>query len=167
MTYDRSILGYHSRKIVKNLLEMARLKKGMTVLDYGCEEQMLKKHIPKGVQYIGYDIKPEYTDIHDYTKVRPDVVIMSNILEHIPLEETREIFQNFKTMGVKRLVISYPMDNWISQLLTPFLTRNAPMVWLIHIAEPKRIAEELFKAFGEPIKARFINYTQIMGVYKL
>lgn len=91
----------------------ANLKKGDTILDFGCGIGQLKKTIPEH-NVIGYDIDPKLTGIKDYKKVKANKVFVLDVFEHIPEKEIRRILRNFKKFyGEFTLVAAIPTENWL------------------------------------------------------
>ena len=57
-------IAYH-RYILNQAVKEATLQPGMHILDYGCGRQELRKALPPGVHYTGYDLNPALTDVPD------------------------------------------------------------------------------------------------------
>jgi choline dehydrogenase-like flavoprotein len=79
---------YHHH-VLKTCVKMMNLKPGMTVLDYGCSGQQLKKHLPPGVKYVGYDVRPEWSDIDE-----------SELLDHYDVIFIIQVFFYFDRQGL-------------------------------------------------------------------
>ncbi len=119
MPYDHwnPLVRFYFNGILKKAVKLADLKTGETVLDFGCESQQLKKFIPKGVKYVGFDIVPGNSDLKDYRQARPNVVFALSVLEHLEEKELEYTLNDFKQMGVKKLVVSLPTEHFISKIL--------------------------------------------------
>ena len=91
------------------------------ILDFGCSSQQLKKILIKRkieFNYVGYDIDSKYSDIDDYTKLHPDYIFCINVLEHLSINELREVLHNFKKMNKDvRIISAVPGKNFLSDFL--------------------------------------------------
>jgi len=96
----------------KKILKMADLKGNETILDFGCGAQSLKKSLPEGCKYIGFDVVSEYSDIKDYKKLKDvDVVFSLSVFEHLSPKDLESNLRTFKKMGVKKLVVELPRED--------------------------------------------------------
>lgn len=102
---------YYFGRIKKILCSWIEDRSGVA-LDFGCGQQRLKKHLPRGVGYIGYDIIPAYTDIDDYRRTSPDYFFSISSFEHVTHEELDEILRWInRTASIRQIFIDLPIDN--------------------------------------------------------
>lgn len=101
---------YYFGKIKKILCSWIKIKEGIA-LDFGCGSQRLKKFLPPGIKYIGYDIIPEYTDIDDYKKTNPDIFFAISTFEHLLDEEIEEVLKWIASSNIQQILISIPINN--------------------------------------------------------
>ncbi|MDD5148589.1 MAG: hypothetical protein PHH08_03955 [Candidatus ainarchaeum sp.] len=110
-------LKYYFYGSLKESAKLAQVKPGETVLDFGCNNKMLKKYLPE-CNYIGYDIDPKYSDVKDYTTVRPDTVFSVSVFEYLTEEELDSVAGDFIKMGAKQLITGQPTVNTIGKILS-------------------------------------------------
>ena len=117
---NRFIAVYHNL-ILRLCARMSGVRPGMRVLDYGCGKQMLKKHLPAGVDYVGYDLEPAFSDITDPSKDRYDAVFAIQMLmypDELGLRELTSMFANV----TGRVVVMMPAQGFIKRrVLDPIL----------------------------------------------
>lgn len=132
--YQRSALiaAYH-RRVLKECVKIAKLSPGMSVLDYGCGGQELKKLLPQGVRYTGYDLVPEFSDIADPTDGTYDVVFAIQMMQYPDRAGQEELAALFARLA-GTLVVMLPSQNMFKR----------------HILDPifglKKDADETFRA---------------------
>jgi len=99
-TFQRAIGGFSAR--VKAINEYLSLKQGQVVVDIGCGPGHIAAHLPRGVDYHGFDIEPQYIEyakrhfggvaafhcrMFDADAARTvglaDVVMMNGVLHHM------------------------------------------------------------------------------------
>jgi len=120
--YERSrlIAAYH-QFILRRCAKLADLRPGMRVLDYGCGRQMLRRCLPAGVQYMGYDLTPEFSDIHDPTGRHFDVVFAIQMLMYPDDAGLRELTGTFAAI-TETVVAMLPAQGFIKKnLIDPLL----------------------------------------------
>ncbi len=102
---------------VRIALNMAKLKKSDKILDFGCGAGWIKNNvIKKGYDAVGYDVVPHQSDVEDYQVLSPNKIFASDVFEHIPKEEIKEIIRNFKKMNPGfELVVIIPSEGWLSR----------------------------------------------------
>ncbi len=102
---------------VRAISEFIGIKPGMRVIDIGCGPGYIVKHLPGGVDYIGFDIDPSYIAhankkfgsrgsffcrLFDAAAARDfapaDVVMMNGVLHHIPDDILTETLQNVRAV---------------------------------------------------------------------
>ena len=100
---------------VKAIAEYLSLRSGMRVIDIGCGPGYLLRHLPRGIDYIGFDIDQAYIDharrafgqlgrfhcrYFDADAAREfagaDVVMMNGVLHHISDQELGGILANVR-----------------------------------------------------------------------
>ena len=102
-------------------IKMARLKKSDVILDFGCGGGWLERKL-KDYKIYGYDSNPEKTFIQDFKKIKPSKIFVLDVFEHIPLEEIKNILEDFKKMSSKfDLIVSVPTENWLSRKMRKLL----------------------------------------------
>ena len=96
-------------------------KNNPLILDFGCSCQQLKKILKdkkRNFQYLGYDIDKKYSDVNDYTKIKPDYTFCINVLEHLNKKELQQLLNNLKSMNKNiRLITAIPKMNFLSNFL--------------------------------------------------
>lgn len=115
--YYRGLAKLYFVRIVDTIIRLGRLRqeKGI-ILDFGCGYQYLKKRLNKS-NVLGYDIIPELSDVRDYKKLKPAVIVCNNVLEHFPLDEIEKLLHAFKKMNSSTLLITAtPTENFISRI---------------------------------------------------
>lgn len=135
----------------KRTIEIAGLSKGDTVLDFGCETQELKKLLPRGINYVGYDVDEKYSSVKDYTKVKANVVIANHVLEHLTMEQLQEFIVNVKKIKPKLLIVSLPLDGIFigsfKRFAAIFIGGGYFRHDIEHLTEWRKICNELYKNF--------------------
>src|SRR5437763_513367 len=53
---------YHQHIIIPRVLQLLELQKGDSLLDLGCGQGILARHIPKETAYLGIDLSPALID---------------------------------------------------------------------------------------------------------
>ncbi len=117
--YSRNpVIRWYQWGRLKKAVKIAGLKGNETVLDFGCNFQALKRVLPKGCKYIGFDSVPNYSDISDYSKLKNvDVAFALFVFEHLREKEVESVLQNFKKMGIKKLVVELPWEESMASRL--------------------------------------------------
>lgn len=113
---------YYFGKVMKILCSWIEIKEGLA-LDFGCGAQRLTKFLPSGIRYIGYDIIPEYTDVDDYKKTKPDIFFAISSFEHVTHEELDEVLKWIKSSPqIKQVFVGLPVNNnrWLLWTLMGF-----------------------------------------------
>jgi len=108
---SRLIAMYH-HWVLKNAAAMARLSAGMCVLDYGCSGQQLRRTLPHGVHYVGYDIREEVSDIRDPSECSYDVVFAVQVLYYLNLEGLRQVVDLFANI-TEMVIVMCPRRNFV------------------------------------------------------
>lgn len=104
-------------KILETLIAFGGLKdeKGV-ILDYGCGMGHLKKKLPNS-NIVGYDILPELSDVADCKTLSPEKIVLSGVLEHLPLEEIENLLKDFIKMNPRAILLVFlPTENMVSEI---------------------------------------------------
>ena len=126
--YYNGIAGIYFRRVLRTIISMGKLRKrdGL-ILDFGCGVGHLKAALPTK-HVIGYDIIKEVTDVDDYKHLKPEVIVCNAVLEHLSLDELKEVVSDFKTMNRDVLILTaLPTENFISKIgmvLTGYTTAH-------------------------------------------
>lgn len=115
--YYKGFAGIYFRKILNTIIKFGDLKnENDIILDFGCGVGHLKKTLKKN-NIINYDIDPALTEIVDYKKIKPKIIILSGVLEHLYLKEIQALLTEFLAMNNKaELLVYLPTENWISKI---------------------------------------------------
>lgn len=122
-----------------------------SVLDIGCYEKYLERHIPERVKYVGVDIYGR-PDIHldlDKKENLPfkddsfDLVVCADVLEH--LENIHFIFDELIRISNKYVLIALP--NPLSGVFSYFLGRNYSELF-----EKQKKFGKYMKFYGLPLE---------------
>lgn len=96
----------------KKCIELAELNPDDVILDFGCGGKYLKKNLPD-YNIICYDANPDFTEIEDYTIVKPNKIFAIDVLEHLKSKEIIETIKNFKKMNDNFiLIMATSNENW-------------------------------------------------------
>lgn len=144
-------------------VNMAGLKRGDVVLDFGCGSGYLKNKLKsEGHNALGYDITPEHSDVKDYRTLKPNKILSLDVLEHIPKEEIRKIIEDFKKMNDNfYLVLAIPTENFLSRKMRRLFGK--PERVPDHVTTLKEIVQ-IMKDSGLEVK-RKLNYFTITHLY--
>lgn len=115
--YYKGIGRIYFNRILNKIIKLGNLhNESGLILDFGCGHNHLKRRlISKNV--VGYDIIPELSDVKDYKKLKPNVIICNNILEHFTESGIRKKISEFKRMNKNcKLIIAIPTENWLSKV---------------------------------------------------
>ena len=152
--YERSrlIAAYH-HFILSRCAKLAALRPGMSALDYGCGRQMLRRHLPPGVQYTGYDLTPEFSDIEDPTGRRFEVIFAIQMLMYPDDAGLRELTAAFAKMS-DAVVAMMPAQGFVKKhLVDPLLGLKAAADTTFRSRPPR-----VYELLGERFKcARMIH----------
>jgi hypothetical protein len=117
---NRFIAAYH-HFILRRCVRLAGVRSGMSVLDYGCGRQMLRRHLPTDVRYNGYDLNPEFSDITDPTSGRYNVVFAIQMLMYPDNAGLKELIAAFAGM-TETVVAMLPAQGFVKKnLIDPVL----------------------------------------------
>ncbi|MEK6861790.1 MAG: methyltransferase domain-containing protein [Nanoarchaeota archaeon] len=115
--YYKGVGGIYFKKILDKIIKIGNLdQENGIILDFGCGHNHLKRRLDNK-KVIGYDIIPDLSGIRDYRKLKPDVIVCNNILEHFTKPEVIIKIKEFKKMNKNsRLITATPTENWLSKL---------------------------------------------------
>ena len=141
-------------------IELAKLKKTDTILDFGCGGGWLEKKL-KNYQIYGYDINPKKTFITDYKEIVPTKIFALDVFEHIPIEEVKRIIEDFKKLNSSfEIIVSIPTENWVSKKMRQFVGKSeVPEEHITRYEEILKILRENFKV------RRKINFCTVSHIF--
>jgi len=115
--YYRGLAGMYFRRVLRTIISMGNLKaEPGLILDFGCGVGHLKRAIPAR-NVIGYDILPENTDVKDYRKLKPDIIVCNAVLEYLDERQLRQALDDFRKMNPKAvLLVALPTENIVSKI---------------------------------------------------
>lgn len=116
-------------------------KKSDAILDFGCGKGYLKKR-NKDFKIINYDIVKELSEVEDYTKTNPDVIVCCHVFEHLGENEIKTHLRNFKKMNPKILIVATPIENLLSKGGMFLMGKNSHAGHITTLKEINRIFEE-------------------------
>jgi len=143
---------YH-RWVLRRCVALADLAPGMSVLDYGCGRGLLRRWLPAGVRYSGYDIVPHLTEIEEPRSGRWDCIFAIQVMMYIDEGGLREWVEAFRQRA-PQLVVALPSRNFVKdRILDPLLGLSAERQRLVR-SLPGEIYRQLATGFT---RTDFIN----------
>ena len=110
---DGSVLiAAYNRLVLGQAVRMACLRSGMHVLDYGCGHQQLRKALPPGVRYTGYDAVAKLSEVEDPRGGPYDLVFALQVLMYLDARGLGEWVETFAA-ATKDLVVMVPARNFL------------------------------------------------------
>lgn len=152
--YYKGLSKIYFQKILDTIIDYGDLhnEKGL-ILDFGCGLGHLKKRL-KGKNIIGYDVIKELSDVSDYRKLKPTKIVLSGVLEHIYLDEIKEILKDFKKMNKNaHLLVFLPTENFISKIA--MILAGESHAHDDHVSKYKDI-NELIEKYYYPEKRKYL-----------
>jgi len=144
---------------VDKAIELANLKKEDIILDFGCGGGWLEKKL-RNFKIYGYDSNPEKTIIKDYMEIKPTKIFILDVLEHIPINEIREIIDNFKKINNHfQIIVSIPTENLNSRKMRKLVGK--PEIPEEHITKYNEILRILKDNFRLKKKINFFTVSHI------
>jgi hypothetical protein len=120
--YRRSpIMAAYHRSVLRKTVKLSGVQPGMTVLDYGCGRQMLKKALPTGVNYTGYDLVPEFSDVADPSVRQYDIVFAIQVLMYPSEDGLSEVAATFAAITQKVVIMVPSQTSFKRYFLDPLL----------------------------------------------
>jgi len=86
------------------------------ILDFGCGQGYLTKALGYPKNVIGYDIIESLTEVKDYKKLNPKVMVCSGVLEHMTTEEINDLMIWCQERNIKKLLVFLPTENIVSKI---------------------------------------------------
>ena len=111
----RLVTAYH-KHVLKQSVKIGEVRQGMTILDYGCGRQVLRQVLPKGVEYFGYDLVPEFSDLDNVLGRRYDVIFAIQVLQYPDEAGLKELAESFAELS-PRLVVMLPSRSPVKKYL--------------------------------------------------
>lgn len=120
--------GKASLELVNEVSVFIEFLKPKVILDYGCGKGALVKELQKlypKIDIYGYDPAISENDI--LPNIKPDLIINTDVLEHIPEQELPEVIKRISMIGtncfftciIKKLRRFYLMVKMLIALLSP------------------------------------------------
>ena len=115
--YYKGLSKIYFNKILSKIIRLGNLNtEDGLILDFGCGYNYLKKRL-NSKKVIGYDVIPEFSDVKNYKKLKPDIIVCNNILEHFTQNEIIRKIREFKMMNKNcKFITAIPTENWLSKL---------------------------------------------------
>lgn len=121
MTTDYTGLkGIYFRKLLNTLVDVGGLNH-CRVLDFGCGTQELRKHLLHK-NYVGYDIKPELSDVPTLQHVKFDVMVANEVFYEM---SEQEIVDALDTLKPKYLVVGISRKGLLNKIGAMLLAPDA------------------------------------------
>ena len=104
----------------------------MRILDYGCGEKMLRRYLPEGVQYVGYDVVPRLSELEDPTAGHWDCIFAIQVMMYIDERGLHKWIEAFRQQ-TRQVVVALPSRNFAKdRILDPLFglraTSRAPVL---------------------------------------
>lgn len=109
------LVRFYWHQVLKGIVRQIEANSQELILDFGCGKQRLKSLL-QNHNIIGYDIIREFSDVSDYTVLRPHTIICSHVLEHMEMSQLLNTLDNFIRMKPKLLITAQPTDNWLARI---------------------------------------------------
>ena len=77
---------YHRSTILSNAIRLLKLKKGGSLLDIGCGQGVLYRHLPKGIEYLGLDRSEAL--IESARRLSDADFLVADASEKLPIDKT-------------------------------------------------------------------------------
>jgi hypothetical protein len=150
--YEASAMtaAYH-RLVLNRAVRLAQVTPGMHVLDFACGRQRLRRALPPGVRYTGYDVVPALSDIDDPRRDRYDVVFAMQVLMYFDAAGLDE-WTNTAAGLTQRLVVMVPTRNFMKdEVLDRLLGLRSFRETMVR-SRPTEIYERLGRRFSMDAK---------------
>ncbi len=137
---------YH-RLVLRQAVRMARLRPEMHVLDYGCGHQQLRRGLPPGVHYTGYDIVTELSDVKDPRSAHYDLVFAIQVLMYLDGPGLRAWVECFARL-TSNLVVMVPARNFLKDEVLDSVFGLKKLREDMVRSHPKEIYDQLSRRFS-------------------
>ena len=151
--YDSFWRGWYHRSVPIECVKIAGLWGRETVLDFGCGTQFLKKLLPDGCVYLGYDIDESLSGIKDFEEFCPDVVFALGVFEHLTEEVLVDCLNKFVASGAKELICAVPSNNWLNSFLEWVFNQDIEHAFT-HLMTGKEVCFILARVLGVPVEVK-------------
>ena len=132
--------------ILRRGVAMVRLEPGMSVLDYGCGKRSLRRYLPEGVRYTGYDVVPHLSEVEDPRVGRWDCIFAIQMMMYIDERGLHEWVEAFRQRA-RQVVVALPSRNFVKdRILDPIFGLEAERKRLVR-SDPAAIYAQLAKGF--------------------
>lgn len=149
-----TLLAAYHRRMLRIAVGMARLAPGRHVLDYGCGGQELRAQLPAGVDYTGFDLHPELTDVADPRGRRYDAVFAIQMLMYVDPPALRELTDLFAELS-DVVIAMVPSRNFVKDQILDRALGLKDNVDTIVRCEPRQIEEALSTRFRRARRRNF------------
>ena len=118
--YYTGIKGFYFRKLLRTIIDVGDLQ-NCRVLDFGCGSQQLKRFLHHK-NYIGYDIRPDLTDVTSLDGVPYDVMVVNEVFYEMP---EADIVHALETIRPTDLVVGISLQNILNKVGAALLSPGA------------------------------------------
>ncbi|MFH1523296.1 MAG: methyltransferase domain-containing protein [Patescibacteria group bacterium] len=152
--YYKGFAKIYFNTILQIIIDFGKLKnESGLILDYGCGFGHLKIKLNRP-NVVGYDIIPELSDINDYRNLKPQKIVLSNVLEHLYLDEIDSLLKEFVKMNsTAELLVSLPTENFVSKIAKRL--SGLPSAHDDHVSKYKQI-NQLIEKYYYPNRRKYI-----------
>ena len=167
--YNGSALILHAQSI-KDIIEMLNVK---TILDYGCgkgkqySKEKIHEEYFKGIQPAMYD--PAVDQFSDLPKGKFDLVICTDVLEHIPEEDLNDFLQELYSKADTAVylgICNIPADTFLSDGRNAHITLKSFDWWVEKILPFAKVWTQVYVYGTGRGTARLENKKLLMKVEK-
>lgn len=150
---------WFSRNKINKALTLANLNQDDTILDYGCGGgwiSMTNSHL----SIHAYDIDPTLTEIQTYNQLKPNKILMLDVLEHMLKSDIISLIKEFKQMSNQfDLIVTIPIEGHLWKLMRSAVGK--PISIPEHITTLSEILTILSKELLLFENQKFVNMTYI------
>lgn len=107
-------ISFYSYKVLDKAVSLSKVKEGERVLDFGCGRKELKKKLPTGTEYTGYDLVEKYSDIKSYKGFKADKIFALNVLHYLTPNQLSDISKDFAEIS-NTLIVQVPVENFFKK----------------------------------------------------
>lgn len=108
---------FYFRGLLRKVIQVGELDRpGLRILDFGCGRGELKKLLPGG-QVVGYDVRPEWSDVPDWRPVPFDVMVANQVFYSFQEQDLQALLAEVgKRVPRPRLVVGISRRGWLNKL---------------------------------------------------